>query len=170
MHYSIGTFVFMAINFLILVFILTKMLYHPIQGILEERRAKISKDLSEADQSRQTYEKLSGEVKETLEKARAEAHSIVENSRIQAEKLKEQILTEARQEAEQLRQRNQEEIERAKVSAREELRSGTITLALAATEKLIGDQMSKDINNILVGRVLDQIEKGAAGNVITGGA
>ncbi len=170
MAISWGTFLLMGINFLILLVVLTKLLYKPIQGILAERRQKISQDLSEAEKSRQKYGQLSEEAKASLEKARAEALRIVERSRLDAEKVREQILAQARQEADQLREKTQREIEHAKTLARQELRDGTVNLALVATEKLIGDRMSKDINELLVQQVLDQIEKGAANHAIPGGA
>jgi F-type H+-transporting ATPase subunit b len=165
MEISLGTFIFMAINFLLLLWILKKLLYRPIQGMLEERRHKISTDLSEAEKSRNNYETLSREAKDTLENARTEAFQIVERSRSEAEKVKEEILAQARLEVEQLRERNRDEIERAKKTAQNELREGTVVLALAATEKLLGEKMSKDINDALVRRAIEQIEKGAAGNV-----
>ncbi|TCL63023.1 ATP synthase F0 subcomplex B subunit [Hydrogenispora ethanolica] len=170
MEMSLGTFLVMSFNFLVLLVVLTKLLYKPIQGILEERRQKISHDLTEAEKSRHQYEKLSHDAKKTLEDARAEAFQIVERSRVEAEQLKDQILTQARQEAEQLREKNRQEIERAQKQALQDLRQGTVSLALLATEKLIGDRMSKDINDLLIQRVLDQIEKGAANHVNPGGA
>ncbi len=163
MELSLGTFILMGLNFLILLAILWKMLYKPLQGMLEERRRKISADLSEAEKSRQNYEQLSREAKDILEKARAESFQIIERSRKEAERLREEIMAQARQDGDQLRAKNQAEIERAQKIARDELREGVVILALSATEKLIGERMSKDINDLLVRRAIEQVEKGAAG-------
>lgn len=169
MELTLGTLVYMAINFLLLLYILKLILYKPIQGILAERRKKISDDLNEAQKSRETYETLSKDARTTLEKARAEAYEIMERARAESEKLREEILAQARRETEQMRQRNQAEIDRAKRIARDELREGTVILALAAAQKVIGGKMSKDINENLIRNALDQIGKGATDDAVPGG-
>ena len=161
MEITWGTFIFMAINFIILLVILKLLLYKPVQEMLRKRRQKISDDLSEAEKSRANYETLSREAKATLEKARAEGFEIVEKSRNEANRVREEILKKAREEAEQLQERTREEIERAKKVARDELREGTVTLALAAAQKVIGGKMSDEINKTLVQNALEQIGKGA---------
>ncbi len=156
-----GTFLFMLINFTVLVAVLVYLLYRPVQGILEQRKQKICNDLNEAEKSRQIWEERQNEAKLVLEKASMEAFEMVERARAEAEKLREEIVNKARQEAEELRQRTQTEIERAKKVARDELREGAVTLALSATAKVISDKMSTEINESLIRGVLNSIEKGA---------
>lgn len=161
MEITLGTFVFMMINFVVLMIFLVRFMYHPIQSMLEQRRKKISDDLNEAQKSRETWEQKQHEAKAALEKASAEAFEMVERARGEAEKLKEEILNKARQEAEDLRQRTQAEIERAKRAAADELREGAVSLAISAASKVIGEKMSAEINETLIRRALNSIEKGA---------
>jgi F-type H+-transporting ATPase subunit b len=156
-----GTFIFMLINFTVLMIVLVRLLYRPIQGILEQRKQKISSDLNEAQKSKATWEQKQHEAKAALEKASAEAYQMVEHARAEAEKLREEIINKARQEAEDLRQRNQVEIERAKKAAQNELREGAVTLAISAASKAIGGKMTAEINESLIRGVLSSIEKGA---------
>jgi F-type H+-transporting ATPase subunit b len=156
-----GTFIFMLINFTVLMIVLVRLLYRPIQGILEQRKQKISNDLNEAQKSKETWEHKQHEAKTALEKASAEAYEMVEHARVEAEKLREEIINKARQEAEDLRQRNQAEIERAKKAAQAELREGAVTLAISAASKAIGSKMTTEINESLIRGVLSSIEKGA---------
>ena len=156
-----GTFVFTIINFCVLMGVLVYFLYRPIQGILEQRKQKISNDLNEAQKSKATWEQKQHEAKTALENASAEAFEMVEHARAEAEKLREEIINKARQEAEGLRQRNQAEIERAKKVARDELREGAVTLAILAASKVIGSKMTAEINESLIRGVLSSIEKGA---------
>jgi F-type H+-transporting ATPase subunit b len=160
MEITLSTFIVMIINFIILLLILKFVLYKPIQEMLEKRRKKISDDLSAAQKSRESYEQLSREAKTSLEKARAEGFEIVERARNEANKVREDILRKAREEAEQLHERTAAEIERAKKIAKDELREGTVSLALAAAQKVIGGMMSDDINQSLVRNALEQIGKG----------
>lgn len=161
MELTLGTFLFMMFNFIVLMAVLIPMAYHPIQNILEQRKKKISDDLSEAQKSKEIWEQKQREAKAVLEKASADAFEMVERARSEAEKLREEILGKARQEAEDLRQRTQAEIERAKRAARDELREGAVTLAISAAKKAIGIKMSSEINETLIRGVLDSIEKGA---------
>jgi F-type H+-transporting ATPase subunit b len=161
MEITVGTFIFMMINFIILMAVLVRFLYHPIQDMLAKRQQKISDDLSHAEQSRKQWEQMQQEAKLSLEKAQAEAFEMVERARTEAEKMRGDILNQARREAEEIRARNQNEIERAKRIARDELREGAVTLAIAAATKVIGSNMSRNINEALVHQALDSIEKGA---------
>ena len=156
-----GTFYFMVFNFLVLVVVLVFLLYRPIQGILEQRKQKISNDLTEAQKSKESWEQKQREAKMALERASVEASQMVDNARAEAERLREEIINKARQEAEDLRQRNYAEIERAKKAAQDELRDGAVKLAISAASKAIGNKMTAEINESLIRGVLNSIEKGA---------
>jgi F-type H+-transporting ATPase subunit b len=156
-----GTFYFMVFNFLVLVVVLVFLLYRPIQGILEQRKQKISNDLAEAQKSKESWEQKQREAKMALEKASIEASQMVDNARAEAERLREEIINKARQEAEDLRQRNYAEIERAKKAAQDDLKDGAVKLAISAASKAIGNKMTAEINESLIRGVLNSIEKGA---------
>lgn len=161
MEITFGTFIFMMINFIVLMIFLVRFLYHPIQNMLAKRQQKISDDLSHAQKSREKWEHSQQEAKLSLEKAQAEAFEMVERARSEVEKMRADILNQASREAEEIRAQNQTEIERAKRIARDELREGAVTLAITAATKVIGSKMSRDINEALVHQALDSIEKGA---------
>lgn len=156
-----GTFIFMILNFVLLVIVLARLLYRPLQGMLEQRKQKIATDLNAAEKSRADWEKAQREAKEALEKAQAEAFALMEKARGEADQVRETLINQARNEAEQIRQRTQAEIERAKRAAQDELREGAVSLALTAAAKAIGGKMSQDINESLIHNVLDSLEKGA---------
>lgn len=165
-----GTFVFMFINFVVLMVILVFLLYRPIQGILQKRAQKISDDLDQAQKSRERWEKMQLEAKTALDNAGAQAMEIIERARNEAEKVREEITNKARQEAEDIRQRTLAEIERAKRTAAAELREGVVSLAITAAGKVLGGKMSPDINEALINNALASIEKEAGGNALSGGA
>ena len=161
MDITFGTFIFMLVNFIILMIFLVKFLYRPLQSMLAQRQQKISDDLSHAESSKKKWEKMQQEAKMSLEKAQAEAYEMVERARSEAEKTREDILNQARREAEEIRAKTQADIERAKRIARDELREGAVTLAIAAATKVIGSKMSTEINEALVHQTLNSMEKGA---------
>lgn len=167
--FNSGTFLAMMINFLILMFVLVRLLYRPIQGILEERRLKIAQDFNEAEQAKKAAEQLRQETQQKLEESHIEAYEIVERARNEAERLREELITQARQEADQLRQRTQNEIERAKKIARAELKEEAVEIALMAVEKVFERNQKSQLNESLIRGVIEELNKGVSENDLPGG-
>lgn len=162
--FNSGTFLVMMINFIILMYVLVKLLYRPIQGILEERRQKIAQDYADAEQAKQVAEQLQAEARKKLEEAHIEAYEIIERARSEAERLRDELITQARREADQLRQRSQKEIERAKQIARTELKEEAVELALLSVKKVFEKNKTSQLNDALIRGVLEEINKGAFEN------
>lgn len=169
-HFQLGTFIVMMINFIILMLVLVRLLYRPIQGILEQRRQKITEDLEAAQKSKEMSDRLHKEAQIALEEAHVEAYEIVEKARTEAERLREELTTQTRQELDQLRKRVQSELERAKANARNQIREEAVNLALLAVQKLVTKKMSAEFNENLIRIMLDEIEKGEKGHEFLGGA
>lgn len=159
--FNSGTFLVMMINFIILMYVLVKLLYRPIQGILEERRQKIAQDYADAEKAKQVAEQLQAEARKKLEEAHAEAYEIIERARSEAERLRDELITQARREAAQLRERSQKEIERAKQIARTELKEEAVELALLSVKKVFEKDKTLQLNDALIRGVLEEINKGA---------
>lgn len=162
--FNSGTFLVMMINFIILMYVLVKLLYRPIQGILEERRQKIAQDYADAEKAKQVAEQLQAEARKKLEEAHVEAYEIIERARSEAERLRDELITQARREAEQLRQRSQKEIERAKQIAKTELKEEAVELALLSVKKVFEKNKNLQLNDALIRGVLEEINKGAFEN------
>lgn len=162
--FNSGTFLVMMINFIILMYVLVKLLYRPIQGILEERRQKIAQDYADAEKAKQVAEQLQTEARKKLEEAHVEAYEIIERARSEAERLRDELITQARREADQLRQRSQKEIERAKQIARTELKEEAVELALLSVKKVFEKNKTSQLNDALIRGVLEEINKGAFEN------
>lgn len=162
--FNSGTFLVMMINFIILMYVLVKLLYRPIQGILEERRQKIAQDYADAEKAKQVAEQLQTEARKKLEEAHVEAYEIIERARSEAERLRDELITQARLEADQLRQRSQKEIERAKQIARTELKEEAVELALLSVKKVFEKNKTSQLNDALIRGVLEEINKGALEN------
>jgi F-type H+-transporting ATPase subunit b len=155
----IGTLIAMIFNFIILMIVLIRLLYRPIQGILEQRRQKIMKDLNEAENANENAERLRKQARIVLEEAHVEAYETVEKAKVEAERLREELSSQASHEVDQMRRRASMEIERSKQIARNELRDEAVNLALLAVKKIFDVNMPKHVNEVLIQGVLDDIEK-----------
>lgn len=157
----LGTIIVMSINFIVMLAVLIRLLYRPIQGILEQRRQKIITELNNAKQAQEDAERLRHQAQIVLEEAHVEAYETVEKAKNEAERLREELITEARNEVDHLRQRVQAEIARSKQIARDQLRDEAVNLALQAVTKILGSHMSPELNEELIKGVLKDLEKEA---------
>jgi F-type H+-transporting ATPase subunit b len=160
---NFGTLIAMIFNFIILMVVLIRLLYRPIQGILEQRRQKIINDLSEAESAKENAERLRNQARIVLEEAHVEAYETVEKAKVEADRLREELSSQVSREVDQMRRRASQEIERSKQIARNELRDEAVNMALLAMKKILGANMSQDLNTNLIQGVLDDIEREGQG-------
>jgi F-type H+-transporting ATPase subunit b len=158
-----GTSLFMIINFLVMLAVLLKLLYRPIQKMLADRTQKISAALNDAEQARESYHKFQADAKNLMRDAQAEANRVTERAHTEAARLRDEMMADTRRELDELRQRHREELERARQKALADLRTSTVDLALLAAEKAISARLSLEIDKRLIEQTLTAIEKGGDG-------
>lgn len=156
-----GTIIAMIVNFVILMVVLIFLLYRPIQGLLEQRRQQIIKDLDDAKHTKEKAEQLQHQARIVLEEAHVEAYETVEKSKNEAERLREELFNQVTHEADQIRRRAHQEIERAQQLARAEVRTEAVDLALRAMTKILGNHITKEMDAVLIKRVLADLDKEA---------
>lgn len=138
------------VNFLVLLFILKKLLYKPILKVLEERKQTIVQSLKNAEEIEKKLAKTAEEEEKRILKAAKEGEKIIkeaqdmavlliEEGKIKAETLAEQVLQDARNQA-------LLEGEKIKKEMREHL-SGFVMLAL---EKVTGKVINKEDQKKLI--------------------
>lgn len=144
------TVVFQIINFLLLVFILTKLLYKPILGMLEKRQEYIKESLLTADREKEEAQKLLEEYKAQLAEAKKEAYRITQEAQKYGEELKREIETAAQERAKTIVENAQKEIEREKEKALVEIREQIIDLSLDAAGVILKKELDPKTHHQLV--------------------
>lgn len=130
------TVVVQIIAFLILWYLLTRLLFRPFLDLLEERERRTEGVKAEADSFMAEAERLRAEYENRIGRARDEASALKEKIYQEALKTRENLLAQAREEAAQHFQRVREEIQK-------ELEGGQ---ELAAREGgVIAQQMAEKI-------------------------
>jgi F-type H+-transporting ATPase subunit b len=138
-------------NFLILLFLLTKLLYKPLLAKMDERTQAIQKSLDEAQAERALAQKERDNFAAKIQAANAEAQ------RIRAEALKDaadeqrRLVDAAKAEAARLVANARQEMDQDVRRARQELRQEVADLAIAVSERLI----KKSLNDADHRRVVD---------------
>jgi F-type H+-transporting ATPase subunit b len=141
---------FQVINFLLLLYILNRLLFKPLLARMDERSAKISKGLEDAETAARDRELARAEREAAVSEARKEAANVIANANKIATDTREEILTRARADAEKVTERAREEITAEKEKAMAELRAQVADLALEAAGKLVRSDMNATTQRRLV--------------------
>jgi F-type H+-transporting ATPase subunit b len=146
-----------VVNFLILLFLLQKILYKPLLAKMSERTAAIRSSLEEAQRARAEAAKQQEENAERLRAAHAEAASIRAAALREAAEEQRRLVEAARAEAgrlvEQARAQTEADIRRA----REELRREVADLAIGVAEKLIRKSLDDADHRRIVAEAVGQL-------------
>ena len=145
-----------AINFLLLLGLLTLVLYKPITRMLDQRSAKIKESLDQAESIKQESIRAEEAVKEQIEAGRKEGQVIIAQASQTAERVKEEARAAARQEAEALIAKARTEMDRERDESFNQLRQEFADLSVLAAEKVIGQSLDKKAHQQLIDKVLEE--------------
>ena len=148
-----------VVNFLVLLFILKKLLYKPVLSMLEKRKALIAQSLKNAEEiekklaqtSEEEEKRILGAAREgekIIKEAQDSAVALIEEGRAKAEDLYKQILEEAKDQVSAQKDKMMLEV-------RQEL-SGIISVAL---EKIMGNALDKNAQKKLVDDAVKTIKQ-----------
>jgi len=148
---------FQVVNFLVLLYLLNRFLLKPVMGRLDERQAKISKGLEDAESAARDRELARAEREAALAEARREASELLARANKIADDTRKEIIDEARAAAEKVSARAQQEITAEKEKAIAELRGQVADLALQAAGRLVRSEMSGTTQRRLVEEFLTEV-------------
>lgn len=152
---------FQVLNFLLLLYLLNRFLFRRVRAQLDERQARISKGLEDAETARRDRELARAEREAAVSEARKEAAEMIARANKIAEDTRREILDAARAEAEKVTQRATEEITAEKERAMAELRAQVADLALEAAGKLVKREMDGPTQRRLVTEFLAEVPDNA---------
>jgi F-type H+-transporting ATPase subunit b len=148
--FQTGKFLWAIANFLVLLFILKKLLYKPMLQMLDDRKKSIEDAITNAETAKDEAVKLRKEYESRLAEARQEAQDILAKATKIGEEIKQEIVASAQSEATKAIQRAQEEIARERDQAVSALRDEVATLVILAAGKVLGKTITVEDHNKLV--------------------
>jgi F-type H+-transporting ATPase subunit b len=154
---SFPNILFQLVNFLLFLWVLHRLLFKPLVGMLERRRDRISESLEAADRLRQQVEKERVEFRAELDSARAEAQTIRDEASRAAEAMRARELEQARAEADRMRSDAVAEIDRSRAQVAEEIRSQTAELVLSATSRVLDRAVDDSEHRRLVQEAISEV-------------
>jgi F-type H+-transporting ATPase subunit b len=135
-----ATLPLMALQFVLLMVILTFIFYKPVANILEERETFINTNLVQATEKLTKADELYSQYDEQLKTARAKSQAIVLESEREAKEIVASEVNQARQDAAKLINQTNKELEAQKDLALQKLETQVDELSQLIKEKVLGKQ------------------------------
>lgn len=157
---NLGYLLVQVVNFLILLVVLRAWVYRPVVGLLGKRRETIAQGLEDARIAAEARANAEKEAQAVLAKAQQEANQQVRQAVERAEQSAREIKVRAEQEIAELRAAAAVEAEQAKMQALAEMRGQIGALAVAAAQKLIGENLDEKRQRALVDEFFSGLKGG----------
>ena len=145
------------IAFLIIWFVLAKLAWPSILGMMEKRQQKIQDDLDAAEQARREAETNAESYQTKILEAEREAEEIRSAARREAEEKRIEILAEAQKEAAATIAKAKDAVSNERKKAMIELSGQVVDLSVEIASKIIGNDLSQDAQRRLAERYLQEV-------------
>lgn len=135
------------IAFLLLMVVLAKFVYPWLMKQVDQRQADIETAAKAATEAEKAAAHSREAVAELLDEARKEAADIVATAKLESAEMLQASETKSRDQAERIIKDAHEQLDRDVAEARKTLYNDTVELVAAATEKIVGTELTKKVDN-----------------------
>ncbi|MDT8452140.1 MAG: F0F1 ATP synthase subunit delta [Gammaproteobacteria bacterium] len=146
------------VNFLILVWLLKRFLYHPVMHAMEQREQRIAKRLNQAEEREQQASEQQQHYQHKTEELEQKRDEILGEVCEQAEQEKRQLLDEARDAVAETRESWQQQADQEKAEFFTQLNRETAKAIQAIARKALRDLADVGLEEQLIGKFIDQLE------------
>jgi F-type H+-transporting ATPase subunit b len=153
-----GLMIWTIVCFLVVLFVLKRYAFGPIQQMIDTRRERIEQAIAEADNAREEARHLLEEHRKLIGQAKSESEEILSEARRVADAQRDRV----KQETEEDRQRRLEEtrrqIEAETRRALEQIRGEVAELSLIAAEKVTRRSLRDDDQRRLIDEAIGELD------------
>ncbi len=147
------------VNFLIILFLLKKFLYKPVQNLLSERKKTIKEGLEKAEEGRLLLEKARLEEKEILKKAQEKSEKIIENAKNQALELVNAAKEEVKIETQRMIGEAKDQIQKEADKIQDSLISHVSALSVDFLKKALSQTLDKESQKEILNKTIHTLKK-----------
>jgi F-type H+-transporting ATPase subunit b len=158
MKFDIWTFLFQTINFVVLLFILKRLLYRPVRDILEKRREMIRKTVEDAEKTREEAQALKERHEKELRDLDNVKARMLDTMRGEVLEEKKRLLAEAEREGEAQIEKEKALFETEKTGFERVLKDKALETVTLFSSKLLRDIADEELHRALWRRLLGEIE------------
>ncbi len=146
-----------AVNFLIVLGVLYKLLYKPLLKFLDDRRGKIENSLQEAKRIEEELKNLEIKRQQSEIEAKRQAQEIIIQAEKEAENRRQEIIAKMKSEAEQTLAEAKQRFDVEKDKAMRNLRQEAARLITQALTKVIGKLPVSEVDSRLINEAVEEV-------------
>lgn len=157
---NLGFFLFQVFNFTIVLIVMYALAYKPIINMLENRKKKIAQGLVDAQVAAEARANAEQEAREIIAKAQSEATQKVREATERAETAAREVMAQAEASAAKAREDALAEAAQERDRILADVRGQIAALALAATQRLIGEALDEKRQHALIEEFFSGVKSG----------
>lgn len=136
-----ATLPLMALQFLLLMFVLNALFYKPLTKAIDDRDSYIRTTQADAQERLAKAENLAKQYEKELAETRRQSQATIAAAEAEAQKIADQQIAEAQKEAQQQREQVQAELDQQKQEALQSLERQVDSLSREILDKILGAQV-----------------------------
>ena len=153
-----GLMIWTIVCFLLVLFVLKKWAFGPIQQTIDARRHRIEESIAEADRARDEARHLLDEHRKLIGQAKSEAEEILAEARRVGDAQRERVRAETEEDRQRRLDETRRQIEQATHQALGEIRDEVGRLSLLAAEKITRKSLTSADQQRLIDEALAEID------------
>ena len=157
MTFNVWTFLFEILNFLVLAFVLHRLLYRPLREAIDKRKAENERARTEAEAARKEADAVKQQLAAKLAETDRERQDVLRKAAEQAEAEKAKRLAEADASAKAVREQARRDAEQLRQDTVTELEGEIGTVAVGLAERLLAQACDASLNVQLARRLGETI-------------
>lgn len=154
------SFIFVALNLVILYVVLRKILFKRVTDFMENRTNAIENSIKTAEQQKAEANELKLRHEQQLREARADGEKVLAEAIAKANRVADSIIAKARKDAGSIMQQAKQDIEHEREQMLKDIHNQIVDLTIEAASKVIAADLNTNKNLKLIQEFLD--EEGAA--------
>ncbi|MFO7881702.1 MAG: F0F1 ATP synthase subunit B [Kosmotogaceae bacterium] len=152
------TSVIQLLNFLLLMWILKKLLYDRFFEIVKKRREEVNAKFSDAEKLRKEAEEYRKRHEEELQKTREQANELITNAEKRSEQIIQQAREKAKEESARIKHAAQEDINNKKKKALQDIQASAVEMSVNLVARFLGREMDEKMKRQYTQRMLNSME------------
>lgn len=157
MTFNWWTFLFEALNFVVLAYVLHRLLYRPLREAIQQRRAATATEQAVAIKARQEAEVLQQQLRAQLAEFERHRQEAMHQAREEAEREREKLLAETERTLQQRREEHRRAWEQERNEALKSLQNEVVTQAVELARRLLREASDQRLHQQLVSRLVQTL-------------
>jgi len=158
MKFDIWTFLFQVINFLVLLFILKRVLYKPIREIIEKRRSLIRQRIEEAEKTKKEAMELKENYQHEMDKLHELKSRMLEKMHEEVEQERKKLTGRAEEEAARVIEKEKAVFDTEKARHETELKDRAIEAVTIFATNLLTDVSDEDLHKAIYEKLFSELQ------------